>query len=306
MTETNVISIASFALAALLPPLMVGVINRTKAFFAGRKGRPLLQVYYDLSKLLGRSTVYSRTTTWIFRAFPVVAMASVTAAASIVPFAGRPALLSFNGDLVLFAYWLGLMRFFTVLAALDTGSAFEGMGASREVQFGALAEPALFVALAALARETGRLSLSGIYGAVAAGIPWTGWTAMLLAGAAILVVFLAENSRIPVDDPETHLELTMIHEAMILDHSGPDLALILYSSAMKLWIMGALLTGIVMPINTGNAWFDLAAATAAMAALAVLVGVIESTRARLRLVRVPQMLVAAAAMAVVAMVLAVR
>ncbi len=139
-----------FALA--LAPLLLGVINRTKAFFAGRVGPPMLQAYYDLARLLRKGAVYSRTTSWVFGAGPVVGLAAVLAATALVPFGGFSAPLAFPGDLVLLAYLFGLMRFFTVIAAMDTGSSFEGMGASREVTFALLAEPALFLGLAAIAR----------------------------------------------------------------------------------------------------------------------------------------------------------
>jgi len=299
-------SVISPLLALALSPLLLGVINRTKAWFAGRRGQPLLQAYYDLAKLLRKGAVYSRTTTWVFRAGPIVGLAAVLVTLALVPFGGAPALVNFGGDLVLFAYLLGLMRFFTVIAALDTGSSFEGMGASREVQFAALAEPALFLGLAALARETGGLSLSAIFG----GLDLHRWQlagpALVLVAVALLVVFLAENARIPVDDPNTHLELTMIHEVMVLDHGGPDFAFILYGAALKLWVLGALIVGIVVPVHTGNGWLDGAAAVGGMLALAVGVGVIESAMARLRLTRVPQLLVGAAALSAVALILALR
>lgn len=299
-------SIISPLLALALSPLLLGVINRTKAWFAGRRGQPLLQAYYDLAKLLRKGAVYSRTTTWVFRAGPIVGLASVLVALALVPFGGAPAPVNFGGDLVLFAYLLGLMRFFTVIAALDTGSSFEGMGASREVQFAALAEPALFLGLAALARETDSLSLSAIFG----GLDLRAWQAagpaLVLVAVALLVVFLAENARIPVDDPNTHLELTMIHEVMVLDHGGPDFAFILYGAALKLWVLGALIVGILVPVHTGYAWLDVAAAVGGMMALAVVVGVIESAMARLRLTRVPQLLVGAAALSAVALILVMR
>jgi len=282
-------------LALVLAPLLLGVINRAKALFAGRNGQPLLQLYYDLAKLLRKGAVYSRTTSGVFRAGPIAGLAAVVAALAIVPFAGTGAPVSFAGDLVLFAYLFGLMRFFTVIAALDTGSAFEGMGASREVQFAALAEPVLFLALAALARQAGSLSLTGILGAVTpAGPAWA------LVAVALLVVLLAENARIPVDDPNTHLELTMIHEVMVLDHGGPDFAFILYGAALKLWVLGALLVGVVLPGE------NILLSLVAMLALAVAVGVIESTMARLRLLRVPQLLVGAGALAALALILVMR
>ena len=131
----------------MFAPLLLGIINRTKALFAGRRGMPLLQLYYDVWKLLRKGAVYSRATTWVFGAGPIVGLAAVVAAMALVPFGKMPALVAFPGDLILFAYLLGLMRFFTMIAALDTGSSFEGMGASREVQFSALIEPALGVLL---------------------------------------------------------------------------------------------------------------------------------------------------------------
>jgi formate hydrogenlyase subunit 4 len=293
-------------LALLLAPLMLGVINRTKAFFAGRTGPPLAQLYFDLFKLLRKGTVYSRTTSWVFRAGPVVGLAAVMAALALLPFGGERALVGFPCDLIVLAYLLGLMRFFTVIAALDTGSAFEGMGAAREVQFSALAEPALLLGLGALARLTGELSLSDIFSRISPDTWLRAGPTLGLVAAALGVVFLAENARVPVDDPNTHLELTMIHEVMVLDHGGPDLAYILYGAALKMWLLGALLVGVVAPVRTGDPRLDAAAALAGMFALAVLVGVIESVMARLRLLHVPRLLVGATVFAALALVLLLR
>ncbi len=299
-------SVLNFVLALLAAPLLLGVINRTKAFFAGRRGQPLLQTYSDLWKLLHKGAVYSRTTTWVFRAGPMVGLACVVVTAAIVPFGGAPGLVGFPGDLLLLAYLLGLMRFFTVLAALDTGSAFEGMGASREVQFSALAEPALLLGLAAVAHTTGSFSLSVMFPALDAADWAQVGPALLLVAAALFVVFLAENARIPVDDPNTHLELTMIHEVMVLDHGGPDLAFILYGAALKLWVLGAFLAGILLPVRTGFGLLDTVIAWLAMMALAVAVGVVESSMARLRLLRVPRLLVGAVLLSGLAFVLLLR
>ncbi len=300
-------AVVHVGLALALAPLLVGIIHRTKAVVAGRRGQPLLQLYYDLRKLLGKGAVYSRTTTWVFLLSPLVGLAAVLVALVIVPLGGVPGLLAFPGDLVLMAYLLGLMRFCTVLSALDTGSSFEGMGASREVCFSALAEPALLLGLAALAVRAHSLSLSGLYAAVTseAMLDHSG-PAILLVAASLLVVFLTENARLPVDDPNTHLELTMIHEVMVLDHSGPDFAFIQYGAALKLWVIGALLVGIVVPVRSGWAALDLACGLAGMGALAVVVGLVESSMARLRLVRVPQFVVAASVLAVLALVLVLR
>ncbi len=298
----NATSFIPLVLALVLSPLLLGVINRTKALFAGRRGPPLLQIYFDLWKLLQKGAVYSRTTTWLFRAGPIVGLAAVLAAATLMPLGNFPALIEFPADFLLFAGLLGLMRFFTVVAALDTGSSFEGMGASREVFFSALAEPALLVVLATLARQANSLSLSTMFGPVS-GAHWLHFGPVLaLVIIALMILLLAENARIPVDDPNTHLELTMIHEVMVLDHSGPDFAFILYSAALKLWLFTALIVGTVLPA-TGNAWLDLLVAVGGMLVVAVIIGVIESVMARLRLVIVPQLLVGAGALATVAFLL---
>lgn len=302
----NALSLVHPALALLTAPLLLGVINRIKALFAGRTGQPLLQTYYDLFKLLRKGAVYSTTTSWVFKAGPIVGLASVLVALAIIPLGSVPALLRFPGDLLLAAYALGLMRFFTVAAALDTGSAFEGMGASREVQFSALAEPAFLLCLAAVACGANSFSLSTMLPGLTLGIWAEEGPALAMIAVALFAVLLAENARIPVDDPNTHLELTMIHEVMVLDHSGPDFAFILYSAALKLWVMGVLLIGIVLPVHTGNPWLDAAAAFAAMIALAIVIGFIESVMARLRLLRVPQLLVGATIIAVTGLILVLR
>ena len=299
-----VLSILHVLLALALAPLMLGVINRVKAKFGGRCGRPLLQAYYDLAKLARKGAVYSRTTSWVFRAGPVIGLAVAASALCLMPFAGVPALVAFPGDLVLLAYLFALGRFATMAAALDTGSAFEGMGASREGAFSAQAEPALFLGLAALALHAHAFSLSGIY----AGLAWSPTTLppLLMIVAAFFVTLLVENSRIPFDDPETHLELTMIHEVMVLDHSGPDFAMIQYGAAVKLWVMSALVTNLIAPAVFPHYGANLALALAGQFVVAVAVGVVESIMARLRLVRVPQMLTGSAILSLLAVFLFLR
>lgn len=290
-------------LAAVFAPLMQAVITRTKSVLAGRVGPPLLQPYHDLWKLARKGAVYSETTSWIFRTGPAVGLASLICAVALIPFGGFPALAAFSGDFVMVAYLMALGRFFTVLAALDTGSSFEGMGASREVTFSAFAEPAFFLALAALARQTGHLSLSSVLAAVSTATWMRAAPILSLTLAALGIVFLAENGRIPVDDPATHLELTMIHEVMALDHSGPDFAMIQYSAALKLWLFGAIIVGVAAPWHSGNRWLDASAALAGMLALGMATGAIEASMARLRLVRVPQLLLAAIVLAALALAL---
>ena len=300
--KIHLLSVAHVVLALVAAPLMIGIINRTKAIMAGRRGQPVLQVYFDILKLLRKGAVYSRTTSWVFRAGPIVGLAAMISGLLLVPFAGSAAPLAFDGDLVLLAYILALAKFFTVVAALDTGSAFEGMGASREVAFSMLVEPALFVGFFALSRLCHSLSLSGIL--YTSGV--TGWSigAPALVAGALFVVFLTENARIPVDDPNTHLELTMIHEVMVLDHGGPDLGLVVYGSALKLWLLGILLVGVASPhLAMASIWIREGAAVASLVALAVIVGIVESFMARLRLLKVPQLLVGAGALSMLAAIL---
>jgi formate hydrogenlyase subunit 4 len=291
-------------LSLLLAPLVVGVANRVKAWFAGRTGRPLLQLYYDIAKQLRKGAVYSETSSWVVRAGPVLSLAATLGALLLVPLGGCPAVVSFAWDGILLAYLLGLGRFFTVSAALDTGSAFEGMGASREVQLSALAEPAVVLALVALARaSTAEPSLSAVIGSISPSAWAAGSATLALAAATWLIVLLAENSRVPFDDPNTHLELTMIHEVMVLDHSGPDLGFIQYGASLKLFLFAALVAGIAVPVRTGDPWVDGAAALAGIMLVGALVGAIESTMARLRLLRLPQLLIAASVFSVLALVL---
>ena len=300
---TILLKLLNTAAGLAFAPLLIGVINRTKAWCAGRTGPPLLQPYHDLRKLFRKGVVYSESSSWILRAGPVVGLSAVVTAATIIPFGGLPVLLSFNGDLILFAYLFGLARFFTILMALDSGSSFEGMGASREAAFSALAEPVLLLTLAVIAKYTGQISFSKIFPAIDFGYWPKAGPAFVLIGLALLIVFLAENARIPVDDPNTHLELTMIHEVMVLDHSGPDLGMIHYAAAVKMWLLGTLLTGIIVPVRGGRPLADVAAALLAMMLLAAVVGLIESSMARLRLQRVPQLLVGAAALSILAAIL---
>jgi formate hydrogenlyase subunit 4 len=263
----------------------------------------VLQLYHDLWKLLRKGAVYSRTTTWLFRAGPVVAVVTLLAAALLVPLDGGRAPARFPGDLLAFAGLLALGRFALVLSALDTGSSFEGMGASREVTVASFAEPTLFLCFIALVIATGDLSLSGMLGAPLAAAWRDAAASLVLIALSLFVLLLAENSRVPVDDPATHLELTMIHEVIVLDHGGPDLALIQYGAALKLALFAALVVAVLVPRGGLGAVASLAALLAGLLVVAVAIGVVESVMARLRLSRVPQLLVGAGALALLAIVL---
>lgn len=294
------------AVAATLPPLLVGVIAKTKAIFAGRVGPPLLQPYFDLWKLFRKGSVFSTTTTWVFRAGPVVGLGTALVAVLLIPLGGHDAPIAFNGDLILLIYLLGLARFFTASAALDTGSAFEGMGAAREVTFACLAEPAFLFGLLVLCRLSGAYSLSEMLGGSLSSAWKSAAASLVLVVASWFIVLLAENCRIPFDDPNTHLELTMIHEVMVLDHSGPAFGMILYAASLKLFLYSALVVRLVMPFSTGTDLLDWGALLAGLMGAAIAVGVVESVMARLRLVHVPRLLMAACLLSAFGIVLLLR
>ncbi len=299
---TWIASTLPVAIALLLPPLLLGVIARTKAFFAGRCGPPLLQVYFDILKLLRKDLVISSTATWVFSVGPAVTMLTALLATLLLPLGGDQAVVSFQGDVVLFAYLFGLGRFFTMASALDTGSAFEGMGAAREAAFSCLGEVVLFLCLATLATRADTLSLAPMLTSDWSKTP----DALVLVAIALFVLALAENCRIPVDDPNTHLELTMIHEVMVLDHSGPLFALVKYGAALKLFAFGSLLVRVALPLGREGALVGWSVFVGGLLAFAVGVGVTESIMARLRLRNVPNLLIAAAITAALALILSRR
>ena len=296
-------SLVSLVTVLVLAPVLPGVAAKTKAMLTGRRGAPALQLYWDLLRLLRKGTVYSTTTTWVFRLAPVAGVVTPVLAACLLPLDGRTAVLSFAGDFVGFAALLALGRFTLVLAALDTGSSFEGMGASRAAAFASLVEPALFLSFVVLALASGSLSLGGMLGAA----PVTTWGVAVPSLAMVVVslvfVLLAEASRVPVDDPATHLELTMIHEVAVLDHSGPDLALLLYGGALRMALYAALPVSVLVSRRGLAEPLALGVLAVGMVAVAVGVGVVESSMARLRLSRVPQFLVAASVLASLGVIL---
>lgn len=289
--------IAMLAAVLLLAPLMPGLATRTKSLLTGRRGAPVLQLYADLARLLRKGVVLSRTTTWVFRAAPVVLVASALVAALLLPLDGRAPVMGFTGDLVAYAGLLGLGRLALVLAGLDTGSSFEGMGSSREVTVAAFAEPALLLSFTVLVLATGSLSLGGMLGPPLAQAWPVALPSLVLTAASLFMLLLAENARVPVDDPATHLELTMIHEVIVLDHSGPDLALVLYAGAVKFALFGVLVVAVLVPLGRLGPGLAGPVLLGGLALISVLVGLVEGTMARLRMDRVPQFLVAASALA---------
>jgi len=266
-----------------LAPLLPGLINKVKAWVAGRRGPPVLQLYYDLIRLWQKGVVLSTLASPAFVVAPAVAWVALACAAFLVPLGPAGAGLSFRGDVLLMVYLLALARFCTAWAAMETGSAFGGMGAAREVSYAVLSEAALFAAMLSLAVQTGSVSL------VAMLSPTPGAGTLLLA-AGLFIVLLAENCHVPFDDPNTHLELTMIHEAMALDHSGPPLAVILHGASMKLLLFAVLLTAAVLPLGSLSPLAAAGALAGGVLLVTIGVGLAESFLARFAFRHVPLLL----------------
>lgn len=293
---------AHIAMFVLLGPLLAGVVRKTKAFLSCRQGAPVFQPYLDLWKLFRRGIVRSTTASWVFDlSAPVVLGASlVLAAATPLWSPDVPLPMHF----LLFLYLMALPRFFQALAGLDTGSAFGGLGSSREVAVSAMAEPALLLSLCGLAYLGGADTVSGMVAGVPPGHLLLRPEVILLA-CTLFLLLLAENARIPVDDPATHLELTMIHEAMVLDHAGADLAMIQLASSVRLAVFSALVSGTLFPQAFSLAPFLAIPAGAGKILLCgALIGVVETGTARMRMSRVASYLLAATVLAAIA--LAVR
>lgn len=287
MTALNTLLIL---LAALAIP---GLINRTRARLAGRRGIRFAQHLYDVRLLLRKGAVYSSTTTALFRAAPSVYLGAALVAVLFIPVGNLPPLLAFDGDLVAFAYLMALSRTALVLAALDTGSAFEGMGASREALYGALVEPALMLCFGTLALLAGHTSLAAIFATGATGDAQLAVVLLLAAYVLVKIVF-TESGRVPVDDPRTHLELTMIHEVMCLDYCGVDLAYIKIGGWLKSAALSMLAADAVAAALCPHWW---AAAPLAVVITGLSVGVVESTQARNKLSRNTTFILTIAALA---------
>jgi formate hydrogenlyase subunit 4 len=281
------------AMLLAFPILFVGVVNRTKAIWAGRRGVPLLQ-------LLRKRPLYSSVTTPLVRVAPWVVLGTALVSGLFVPLIGGATPLAFPMDFVFFAYTWGLGRIFLMLGALDTGSSFEGMGASREATYSAMIEPAFFLVVGTLAAASGHASFPELlrFDVVdpVSAVVWLG------CFVAFFIVLQVESARIPVDDPNTHLELTMIHEVMILDHAGPDLAAMQYGAAVKMTVCAALLATLANPVDaSANPWAFAAANAGLLLVAAVAVGTVESLIARLKLRVVPHYTLAAVIAALVAL-----
>jgi formate hydrogenlyase subunit 4 len=290
------LELVQVVLALALAPGLVGLIRWQKARLQNRRGAPAWQTYLELRKLFGKEMVVSETTSWIFRLTPFIVFATTVAVTFLLPLLAVPLPLDRSGDLLVVVYLLLLGAFFLALAGLDPGSAFGGMGASREMTVAALAEPSLALAIFALALGAGSTNLGQIVARTMADPLAAISPGHLLAFAALFIVTLAETGRLPVDNPATHLELTMIHEAMVLEYSGRYLALIEWAAALKLLIFFALLANLFVPWGVATTLTPAALATAAgmlvvkLALLSAAVAVLETRVAKLRLFRVPELI----------------
>ncbi|HNZ68541.1 MAG: NADH-quinone oxidoreductase subunit H [Bacteroidota bacterium] len=270
----------SFLLIVIAALFFTGIINRTKSIFSGRKGPGIFQPLKDVMRLFRKESIYSDTTSFIFRLAPSVYFSSVVMAMLVVPFGQSKGLISFSGDFIFFAYVLALGKFFNIIGALDTGSSFEGMGASREALYSMFAEPAFFVLIGSLALLTGYTSFHEIFAAFHLGSPIS-YALAVLAAFVIGMLMMIENSRMPFDDPKTHLELTMVHEVMILDYSGFDLGLILSAGMLKFAVYGAMIVNLFIGIFPYQ--YAIPMFFAIQAGAAIITGGIESFMARFRM-----------------------
>ena len=278
------ISLLNILILLSAPFLMIGVIKKTKAFWAGRKGVSIWQPMRDFIRLMKKGSVISETTSWVFKYTPVIGLGAVIFAAMFVPLATGQAIVNLPFAFVIFSYVLGLGKFFSLLSALDTGSSFEGMGASREACFSTIVEPAFFIALASIAALTQNYSFES-FKLILKNAGGYGYIIIALAVVTLFIMLLIEGCRVPVDDPTTHLELTMIHEVMILDNSGVDLGLITWSAGIKMFIFEALIANLLIPLSW-PLWVSVLAFLAIIFILAVIIGTVESSMARFRMTHV--------------------
>ena len=302
MTADVILAVIQVLVVTAGAPLLVGALRTLRARLVGRRGPRVLQPYANLAKLLRKEAVVSTTTSWIFRVTPYVLFSTMVAAALIVPLLLARPVLDFAG-LVLLMYLFVLGTFFLALAGLDAGSAFGGMGSSREVAVAALAEPTIMVAILALALRAETTSLGGIVERFARDPLLAANPGHLLAFSALFIVMLAETGRLPVDNPATHLELTMIHEAMVLEYSGHYLALVEWAAAMKLFLFMTLLANLFLPWGMPAAavpltiLLGLIVLAGKLAVLTVGLALLETAMAKLRLFRVPELLAGSFALA---------
>ncbi len=289
--------IISIIVIMALAPLFAGMVNKQKAILTGRIGAPVLQPYYELIRLFKKETINAGTSSFISRISPLINLVSMIVAAAMLPVGFWKPIISFNGDIILFAYILGLARFFQILAAMDIGSSFEGMGAAREATFALFAEPIFFFTIGSISFISGYNSLFDIYHSIQLNnVSYEVF--IIVCSISVFMLAVTECSRMPVDDPNTHLELTMIHEVMILDNSGIDLFLYQYSSYIKLFIYALLEISFFYPFSQKSNSVGILIFITGSVALTFVLGIVETITSRYRMKNIPQYLLFATAIGI--------
>lgn len=298
-----IMKLLNFIILLFVPFIMMGLIKKTKSFWGGRKGPSIWQPLHDFVRLIKKDFVVSKTTSVVFKIAPVFAIATVLFASLFVPLASGSALINVEAGIIIFAYTLGLGKFMSLISAMDTGSSFEGMGASREACFTSIVEPAFFILVASIMALTGNYTFDSLTQIMSNA----GSYGVLIAFFAVVVLFimvLTEGSRVPVDDPATHLELTMIHEVMILDNSGSDLAIYTWANGIKMLLISSLIANIIIPSGLSD-WMSVLCYLLIMCLISIIIGTVESGMARIRMSHVFEFIFIMSSLALVVLSLVV-
>ena len=276
-----IMKLVNLIILLFVPFLMMGLIKKTKSFWGGRKGPSIMQPWFDFVRLMKKDFVISNTTTQVFKIAPVISFASVIFAGLFVPLASGSAVVNIPVGLIVFAYILGLGKFFALISAMDTGSSFEGMGASREACFTSIVEPAFFMVIGSIMALTGNYTFDSLAKIMASAGTY-GILIIIFTTLVLFIMLLTEGSRVPVDDPATHLELTMIHEVMILDNSGSDLALLTWANGIKMLLISSLIAYMIIPSGVSD-FVSVLLYLGVIALLSMIIGTVESGMARIRM-----------------------
>ena len=276
-----IMKLINLIILLFVPFLIMGLIKKTKSFWGGRKGPSIMQPWFDFVRLMKKDFVISNTTSAVFKITPVITFASVIFAGLFVPLASGCAIVNIPVGLIVFAYILGLGKFFALISAMDTGSSFEGMGASREACFTSIVEPAFFMVIGSIMALTGNYTFEAL-GKILSSAGTYGILIIVFTALVLFIMLLTEGSRVPVDDPATHLELTMIHEVMILDNSGSDLALLTWANGIKMLLISSLIAYMIIPSNVSD-FVGVLLYLGVIALLSMIIGTVESSMARIRM-----------------------
>ena len=276
-----IMKLINLIILLFVPFLIMGLIKKTKSFWGGRKGPSIMQPWFDFVRLMKKDFVISNTTSAVFKITPVITFASVIFAGLFVPLASGCAIVNIPVGLIVFAYILGLGKFFALISAMDTGSSFEGMGGSREACFTSIVEPAFFMVIGSIMALTGNYTFEAL-GKILSSAGTYGILIIVFTALVLFIMLLTEGSRVPVDDPATHLELTMIHEVMILDNSGSDLALLTWANGIKMLLISSLIAYMIIPSNVSD-FVGVLLYLGVIALLSMIIGTVESSMARIRM-----------------------